>query len=109
MRSLRGDQKVIALHWSDCATNNEPAYPVGPCTCGGLDPAAYDRYRVVMGVVPTPGRLAAFLGDSIIPSFVESEKTPAAVATGFGATDLPATHHRITGGREADGMDLNDA
>ena len=22
------------MHKSDCATNNEPAYPAGPCTCG---------------------------------------------------------------------------
>lgn len=21
-------------HWSDCATSNGPAYPVGPCDCG---------------------------------------------------------------------------
>jgi len=26
-------------HWSDCATHNEPAYPVGPCSCGGADNA----------------------------------------------------------------------
>ncbi len=23
-------------HWSDCAVHNEPAYPAGPCNCGGL-------------------------------------------------------------------------
>ena len=23
------------LHWSDCATHNEPAYPAGECDCGG--------------------------------------------------------------------------
>ncbi|KKL70321.1 hypothetical protein LCGC14_2106070 [marine sediment metagenome] len=23
-------------HWSDCATHNEPAYPVGACDCGGI-------------------------------------------------------------------------
>lgn len=22
-------------HWSDCAVNNEPAYPAGDCDCGG--------------------------------------------------------------------------
>lgn len=22
-------------HWSDCAVHNEPAYPAGPCDCGG--------------------------------------------------------------------------
>lgn len=24
------------LHWSDCAVNNGPALPAGPCTCGGF-------------------------------------------------------------------------
>lgn len=24
------------LHWSDCATYNEPAFPNGPCNCGGF-------------------------------------------------------------------------
>lgn len=24
-------------HWSDCAVHNEPAYPAGPCTCGGFE------------------------------------------------------------------------
>ena len=32
-----GDQciwlKPVADHWSDCATNNAPAYPAGPCDC----------------------------------------------------------------------------
>ena len=23
-------------HWSDCSVNNGPAYPAGPCDCGGL-------------------------------------------------------------------------
>jgi hypothetical protein len=29
---------ITPLHWSDCATNNEPAYPAGPCDCGGYSP-----------------------------------------------------------------------
>lgn len=28
----------LSKHWSDCATNNAPALPVGPCDCGGFDP-----------------------------------------------------------------------
>ena len=24
---------IHADHWSDCATNNAPAYPAGPCNC----------------------------------------------------------------------------
>lgn len=26
-------------HWSDCATNNEPAEPNGHCNCGGIGEA----------------------------------------------------------------------
>lgn len=25
-------------HWSSCAVHNEPAYPAGPCDCGGFKP-----------------------------------------------------------------------
>jgi hypothetical protein len=25
-------------HWSDCSVHNEPAYPNGPCDCGGYQP-----------------------------------------------------------------------
>ncbi len=28
----------LADHWSDCATSNGPAYPVGPCDCGAVPP-----------------------------------------------------------------------
>jgi len=41
-------------HLSDCSVHNEPAYPAGPCDCGGVrleggtetpvDREAYDRY-----------------------------------------------------------------
>ena len=26
----------VPEHWSDCATSNGPAYPVGPCDCGAV-------------------------------------------------------------------------
>lgn len=28
-------QKLKPGHWSSCAIYNAPAYPVGPCDCGG--------------------------------------------------------------------------
>ncbi len=31
-------------HWSDCAVHNEPAYPAGPCDCGGLTQAEWEEY-----------------------------------------------------------------
>jgi hypothetical protein len=27
-------------HWSDCAVYNSPAFPAGPCDCGGWTPDA---------------------------------------------------------------------
>lgn len=32
-------------HWSSCAVHNEPAYPNGPCDCGGFTDS----------VLPAPG------------------------------------------------------
>lgn len=32
VRRALGDD--AGLHFSDCATNNGPAYPAGPCDCG---------------------------------------------------------------------------
>jgi hypothetical protein len=48
-------------HWSDCAIYNAPAYEPGPCDCGGLDLAAYERYRRETGLMPTADGLSAFL------------------------------------------------
>lgn len=30
-------QRKDGVHWSDCATNNAPAYTPGPCDCGAED------------------------------------------------------------------------
>lgn len=32
----------MSAHWSSCAVHNEPAYPAGPCDCGGLAPEQID-------------------------------------------------------------------
>jgi hypothetical protein len=32
-------------HWSDCATNNGPDGPVGPCDCGASAPGRVDEYN----------------------------------------------------------------
>ncbi|MYI74467.1 MAG: hypothetical protein F4057_03860 [Acidobacteria bacterium] len=36
------DPATEIRHWSDCAVHNAPAYPPGPCDCGG--------FRTVNGV-----------------------------------------------------------
>ena len=60
-------------HWSDCAVNGAPTFPVGGCDCGGLDLAAYQRYVAVTSLIPDPGSLALFIEDGILPSPVEAE------------------------------------
>lgn len=97
-------------HWSDCATNNEPAYPAGPCDCGGLDLAAYERYRRITSLIPTPGSLAAFMVDEAAACLVEPEQLPSGpLSADAPATDLPATHDGVAVFRGPDGVDLNDA
>lgn len=37
MAQSRGNVKTVEIeHWSDCAVHSEPAYPAGPCDCGGF-------------------------------------------------------------------------
>ena len=36
------------VHDSDCAVNNEPAFPAGPCDCGA-EARAQRRYVRMMG------------------------------------------------------------
>jgi hypothetical protein len=50
-------------HWSSCAVNNAPALPVGPCDCGGLDPAIEYMDDRVTGVVAATGREGALVAD----------------------------------------------
>ena len=34
-----GDATPVAIHASDCALHNEPAFPAGPCDCGVVEDA----------------------------------------------------------------------
>lgn len=38
-------------HWSDCATNNEPAYPLGPCNCFHVGARIEDRFNKMKATV----------------------------------------------------------
>jgi len=34
---VRGGVELLAIpHYSDCAVNNAPAFPAGPCSCGAV-------------------------------------------------------------------------
>lgn len=84
-------------HWSDCALHREPAMEAGPCNCGRLDLAAYDRYVAIVGDIPTPGSLADFIAQGEPPSFVETEKAPDSIPAGLRASYLKSAHDRISG------------
>lgn len=97
-------------HWSDCAVYNEPAMPKGPCSCGGLDLAAYERYRRVTSLIPDPGGLAAFIYDGEAPSLIETEQLPSgALPTSATATNLPDAHNGVVSGAGANRMDFDNA
>lgn len=97
-------------HWSHCATNKEPAYPAGPCDCGGLDLAAYERYRRVTSLIPDPGSLAAFMIDEAAARLIEPEQLPSGpFSADASAADLPSAHDGVAVFRGPNSVDLNDA
>ena len=97
-------------HWSNCAINNEPAYPADVCDCGGLDLAAYDRYCRIVGIVPTPRSLAGFIRNGICPSLIKAEELPAGGLTADAPTaDLPSSQNRIAVPSGADSVNLDQS
>lgn len=95
-------------HWSDCAVHNEPAMPNGPCNCGGLDLAAYERYRRVTSLIPTPRSLADFIANGEAPCLVQTHQFEASALTANAtATDLPDAHNGIVSGTGANGVDFD--
>lgn len=48
-------------HWSDCAVHNEPAYPNGPCDCGGLDLTGNPRHIAIVAFITWTGRMGLFI------------------------------------------------
>lgn len=96
-------------HWSDCAIYNAPAFEPGPCDCGGLDLATYDRYVAVTSLVPTPGSLAEFVCNGEMPSLVETHQLPTSVlATDTPPTDLPNAHDRLVSRTGSDSVDFDN-
>lgn len=64
---------MTVKHWSSCAVHNEPAYPAGPCDCGGLVKELAmtndDLQRLGQAIVDRAGsKITA--AESFIPSLV---------------------------------------
>lgn len=97
-------------HWSDCATHNAPAFDPGACNCGGLDLTAYEVYRAVTGLIPTPGSLAAFVQNGVAPSPVKPEEPPRHGVAAVAATaHLPRPHDGVAILGGSDRMDFDNA
>jgi hypothetical protein len=104
-----GAAQSDAGHWSDCAVNSEPAYPAGPCDCGGLDLAAYDRYMAVVALIPSPGSLAQFVRDGESPRVIEAEQSELGDESGLGAVTLPSSQDRVSVFRSANCVNLDQS
>ncbi len=97
-------------HWSDCALFSAPATPPGACDCGGLNLAAYDSYRTITSLIPTPGSLARFVRDGELPSSVEVEDAPARRVIAVAAPpNLERSHDRIASSTGANCVDFDNA
>ena len=97
-------------HWSDCSVNNAPAYEPGPCDCGGLDLAAYDRYVRITALIPTPRGLALFIKDGVLPCAVETEQSPGTGITAPGpSANLPCPHEGGAVFGSPHGVDFDNA
>jgi hypothetical protein len=71
--------------------------------------AAYNRYRAVTALIPTPGGLAAFVNDGVLPSAVKPEDPPrVGVAAVAPASDLPSSHDGVAVFGSADSVDFHD-
>src|ERR1039458_5402896 len=94
--------------WSDCAIYNGPAYPPGPCNCGGLELTQDSCHFSIPALVAGPGGVGLLLKQSNPDSLVNTQQFPAnRLVVNTSTPDLPDTHHGVTSGADSNGVDLN--
>lgn len=59
--------KLPHAHWSDCAVHNAPAYPPGPCDCGGYMWRSRERRRTAAAVLHA---VVAFCSGAIVMGLI---------------------------------------
>ena len=97
-------------HWSDCAVHNEPAYPAGPCDCGGLDFPDDPSHGAVAPRVTGAGGLADLKSKPQATGFNEPHKHPTHRLVGnASAANLPDAHDVIPVSGHTNSVDLDDA
>ena len=85
-------------HLSDCAVFNEPAYPAGPCDCGGLE-LADDASHLAVPALVSGTRSVRLLGGEVgAVGLIEAHHLPAdGLVVDATASDLPASHDGVPG------------
>ena len=100
---------MARIHWSDCAVNNGPAYPAGPCDCGMLEFAEDPTEQLVSATVATARSLRRLIQETEADGVIEQQDLPArSLVTDASPADLPHSHRAMIGGGNAAGVDLND-
>jgi hypothetical protein len=95
-------------HWSDCAVYNGPAFPAGPCDCGGLDLTDDPGHGPVTAAVSAPRSSRFLVEDGQRPSLIEAQEFPAnRLVADAASPHLPNPHDGISAISEAAGVDLD--
>ncbi len=100
----------MRIHWSDCAVNNGPAYPAGPCDCGMLDLAEDGREHSVATPVPRTRGAGLLVQNTEADSLVKQQNLPSCgFITHATAAHLPNSNGAVVCSGDAASMDLNNA
>lgn len=96
-------------HWSDCAVHNTPAYPAGPCNCGGLELTTDPRHVGIPSRVAGPRASERFCQDGHAQNLVQGQEMPAGTAAvGSAPAHLEAPERLVAGRGDAVGVGLDD-
>lgn len=100
----------MRIHWSDCAVNNGPAYPAGPCDCGMLDLTEDAREEPVASPISLSRSLGFLVQDAEANSLIEKQDLPPIGFIADAATsDLPDPHGAVIGGGDTARVDFDNA
>lgn len=102
--------KQAIFHWSDCAVNNGPALPSGPCNCGGLNLTSDMIESARVAFIPVTGRFGFFVDHMGGEGFVEEHVFPTdALIRIASASNLINAHSGLPRSKSPDGVDLDNS
>jgi hypothetical protein len=98
---------ISSEHASDCAMNNAPALPIGPCDCG-LQLATDRLHHPITGHVIGARREGSLVCNPSTGSFVQSQQLPTdGLVADAPAADLPNPHDGMIILSESNRVDFN--